>query len=70
MPFDRGTKSCWTFFCDLHHDRVPVRLIPILLECHMLECNCPCQPCQRLRQLWVEAGRKETNGAAIRKESR
>ena len=68
MPFDNG-RSCWTFFYDLNHGQVPAHLVPALLERHMLDCNCPCRPCQRLKQMWVEAGPKEQNGTPSRKEN-
>jgi hypothetical protein len=69
MPFDNNTRSCWTFFYDLHHGHVPEDLIPTLLETHMLECNCVCRPCRRLKEIWVEAGREETNDTPSRREN-
>jgi hypothetical protein len=70
MPFDNNTRSCWTFFIDLHDGHVPAHLVPILLERHAIQCNCPCQPCQQLKQRWVEAGHRETNGAPTGREFR
>ena len=62
MPFLNGTRSCWSFLADLSDGRVPAQLVPILLERHALECNCPCAPCLTLKRMWIEGGRREANG--------
>ena len=70
MPFDNSTRSCLQFLFDLNNGRVPANLVPKLLERHAIQCNCPCPPCQHLKQMWVENGVAETNGTPTTNESR